>query len=803
MSWIETDTPPWVHALFDDLKSGVAVFEAVENGYDFIVRDFNRAAETIEKLARHEVIGRRLTEVFPGIREFGLLDLLRQVWLTGEPAHHPARLYKDPRIIGWREHRLYKLPSGEVVTVFEEVSQRKLIEERLSRLCETFAGFTPNCDKNIQRLTATCGQLLEATCATYCRLHEDRLCAVGQWRMPEHFNPVSELQNHFCQEVVGQSRGSETHVIPNVHRSRHAQFHPFIADQGLETLMAQPVYCFNDIAGAVCVFFKTPLIPDEGQRRILQLIAASLGIEEERRHVQWAYKESERKYRFLVDHLQEGLWAIDQNAATTFVNPSLAQMLGWPAANLLGKNFASFLDGPGAAAFPLSLQQLQQGGKYRGEHVFVRKDGSLLAADLILTPLTDDHGHFIGGLAALTDITDRKRAEIEKQAMDEQIRSTQHLESLGVLTGGLAHDFNNLLVGMLGNAELILRDAPADSIVRCYAEDIKKAGGRAAELIRQMLSYAGRRKTAKKILDMNHLVRDMAQLLRVSISTKATLVEALSSEPLSVEGDPTQLRQVVMNLIVNASDALGTGRGRITLTTSPAEAKAGFFCNCLFDDRLPDGKYACVAVADTGCGMSPDIQRRIFDPFFTTKDKGHGLGLSAVIGIVRSHGGAIRLESEPGKGTVFSIYLPCAGTAPEPTPPAGLNPKEWRGEGCILVIDDEDLVLRVATMMLEKMGFDVIAARDGIQGLEIVKQHPDRIAAVILDMTMPKFSGEETLRELKVIRPAIPVYLASGYDEKDLPSKFPAHELAGFIPKPFQWQTVMEKLLPLLKRKVL
>ena len=792
----------WVRALFGHLKSGVAVFEAAENGYDFIFKEFNPAAEAIEKISRHEVIGRRLTEVFPGMRDFGLVDALRRVWLSGDPVHHPARLYKDSRIIGWREYRLYKMPSGEVVALYEEISRRKLVEDRLSRLCESFASFTPECDKNIQRLTATCGDLLGAACAVYGRLHEDCLCAVGQWRMPDNFIPVAGLQDHFCRDVIEQSLGSETYVVPHLDQSRYARLYPFIAGQALETLMAQPVYAFGNMAGAVCVFFKSALVPDESQQHLLQLIAAALGIEEERRHVQWACKESDRKYRFLVDHLQEGLWMIDHNGVTTFVNPSMAKLLGSSAAELAGKPFASFLDETGSAAFPTIMQRLQQGIRYGGEQLFRREDSQLFMADLSLTPLTDDHGRFTGGLATVTDISDRKRAEIEKQAVSEQIRSTQHMESLGVLAGGIAHDFNNLLVGMLGNAELILRDAPADSIVRCYADDIKKSGGRAAELIRQMLSYAGRRKTTRMVLDINPLVREMARLLRVSISQKATLIEKISPDTIHVEGDPTQLRQVAMNLIMNASDALGSACGRITLTTSLVDAKAGFFGTALFDDRLPAGKYACLTVTDTGCGMTPDVQRRIFDPFFTTKDKGHGLGLSAVIGIVRGHRGAIRLESEPGMGSTFSVYLPCTDETPKPAPSASLSLLEWRGEGCILVIDDEEMVLRVIGMMLEKIGFEVIAARDGIQGVEIVKQHPDRIVAVIVDKTMPKFSGEDTLRELKRIQPALPVYLASGYDEKDLASDFPTHELAGFISKPFQMQTVMEKLRPLLKRKV-
>ncbi|HBA86125.1 MAG TPA: hypothetical protein DCZ95_18730 [Verrucomicrobia bacterium] len=402
----------------------------------------------------------------------------------------------------------------------------------------------------------------------------------------------------------------------------------------------------------------------------------------------------------------------------------------------------------------------------------------------------------------ITDITEQKTAELEKKKIEAQIQHAQKLESLGVLTGGLAHDFNNLLVGILGNIDLALLDLPALAPGRQRLEDIKTAGVHATELIKQMLAYSGKGQFAVTTLDLNDLVREMSHLLQASISKKAILRASFADNLPPIEADAVQMRQVVMNLIINASDALDEHSGVITLNTGVMEADRNYLTETYLDDNLPEGYYAYLEVTDSGCGMTKETMTRLFDPFFTTKTKGRGLGLSAVLGIIRGHRGAIKVYSEIGKGTSFKVLFPCSNQAVK-TPrkkSAGLA-SMWKGAGIVLVVDDEDSVRSVTKMMLEKAGFKVLTASDGREGVDVFTQNSDKISAVLLDMTMPHMDGNEAFQEMRRIRADIPVILSSGYNEQDAIMHFAADGLAGFIQKPFQMKGLLDVFQAVLSPK--
>ncbi len=377
------------------------------------------------------------------------------------------------------------------------------------------------------------------------------------------------------------------------------------------------------------------------------------------------------------------------------------------------------------------------------------------------------------------------RAEEERRKLETKMLEAQKLESLGVLAGGIAHDFNNLLMGIMGNADLALRLLPPASDAIHNVEEIVRASQRAADLCRQMLAYSGKGKFVVGCYDLSEIVREMAQMLEVSVSKKALLYYSFAAELPAVQADATELSQVIMNLITNASESLGDESGVISVSTGVIECDQAYLSESRLDDKLSEGRYVYLEVSDTGCGMDEETQRRIFDPFFTTKFLGRGLGLAAVLGIIHGHHGAIKVHSEPGQGTTFTILLPAL--AWEPKEPASRT--VWSSPsscgGTILLVDDDSMVRNVAAQMLDGLGFKCLTAANGQEGLEVFRKYGSGIDCVILDLTMPVMGGEEVFRELRRIRSDLCVILSSGYNEEDVTQRFVGKGLAGFVQKPY------------------
>ncbi len=399
-----------------------------------------------------------------------------------------------------------------------------------------------------------------------------------------------------------------------------------------------------------------------------------------------------------------------------------------------------------------------------------------------------------------TEIAERQRVEAERRAIETKVLEVQKLESLGVLAGGIAHDFNNLLVGIMGNAGLALADLPPESPVREHVERIETTAVRAGELAREMLAYSGKGRFIVAPHDLSRLVRDMTQLLGVSIAKNATLRYDLTPTPLNVEADGTQIRQVVMNLVINASDAIGDDPGVITVATGRIHADRSYLAATFIDQGLAEGEYAYLEVSDTGVGMDPETQARIFDPFFTTKFTGRGLGLAAVLGIVRGHRGALKVYSEVGRGSTFKMLLPTVGSGTPSTPVSTPIDDTWRGDETVLVVDDEPLVREVAQAMLRRIGMEVVTASDGDEAVRTFAADPKRFAVVLLDLTMPRMSGVEVFRQIRAIRPDAAIVLMSGYSEDDAAGRFAGKGLAGFLEKPFSPADLSQIMRHVLER---
>lgn len=388
-------------------------------------------------------------------------------------------------------------------------------------------------------------------------------------------------------------------------------------------------------------------------------------------------------------------------------------------------------------------------------------------------------------LLSFEDITERLQLAKEQERLQEQLLHTQKLESLGVLSGGLAHDFNNILVGVLGNAELAHMELPPESGARTRLEDLTKAAQRAADLTKQMLAYAGKGKFVVELVSLNTIAEEMLHLLQASISKTVVLDMHLADNLPLIEGDVTQMRQILMNLIINASEAIGNRSGLVSVRTGVMEVTGDCLSETYIADDLADGYFAYIEVSDTGVGMDEEIVEKVFDPFFTTKFAGRGLGLAAVLGIVRGHSGAIKVYSQPGQGTTFKVLLPCAPSSLEQPRGEIEALPAVNGRQTALVVDDEENVVTVAKQLLEKHGLSVLTAHDGREAVDVFRSRSDEIAVVLLDLTMPHLSGEETFRELRRIRRDVCVVLSSGYNEQDITNRFAGKGLAGFVQKPY------------------
>ncbi len=431
---------------------------------------------------------------------------------------------------------------------------------------------------------------------------------------------------------------------------------------------------------------------------------------------------------------------------------------------------------------------------------WLRKGGAMVDVLLSTAPLIAGDPS-AGVTFTASDVSERKRAEAERLGLEARMQQTQKLESLGVLAGGIAHDFNNILMAILGHADLADTRLSPVSPARESLQEIERAARRAADLCRQMLAYSGKGRFVIRHLDMSEVITEMEDMLQVSITKKATLRLRLGEGMPSVEADVAQLRQVVMNLVINASEAIGEAGGVISVTTSTMRCDRAYLAGTFVDEQLPEGPYVCLEVGDDGVGMDELTRQRIFEPFYTTKFTGRGLGLSAVLGIVRGHKGAIKVYSEPGKGTTIKVLFPASSAPAQPLEGDPPHEGAWRGSGTVLIADDEETVRKVSGQMLAHLGFQAILAADGQQALSSFLVHKDAIVCVIVDLTMPAMDGEETFREIHRIDPRIPVLLSSGYNEQDAVQRFVGKGLAGFLQKPYQLSQLRRKLREVLEAK--
>ena len=482
-----------------------------------------------------------------------------------------------------------------------------------------------------------------------------------------------------------------------------------------------------------------------------------------------------------LSSIGEGVITIDREGRIVYMNPVAERCTGWRSDEVLGRNLKD--------CYVTRRESERMESEVHTLCTLLSRNGDQQTIEEVWSPIKGGNPAGEGHVIVFRDVT-------EKQNLERQLQHAQKLESLGVLAGGIAHDFNNLLTVVLGHTELALNEIPPVSPIRENLTEIETAARRAADLSLQMLTYAGKTAFTVERVELPGLVEEMAHLLKSSISKKAILTLNLERDLPPIEAAPGQIREIVMNLVINASEAIGDRNGVITVSVGTTRYNEERLRNTeLYGDPAPGRLYVQLEVTDTGSGMDEKTRSRIFDPFFSTKFTGRGLGLAAVLGIVRSHKGALKVHSEPGKGTTFKVLFPALEDAGEEAQTRVSPPlADRRGKGTILLVDDEESLLALGSRLLEHLGFTVLTAADGQQAVNLYRERGKEIDLVLMDLTMPHMDGAEAFDALRQMNPEVRVVLASGYSHEDMTSRFQGKRLDGVLQKPYSLATLREAL---------
>ncbi len=491
--------------------------------------------------------------------------------------------------------------------------------------------------------------------------------------------------------------------------------------------------------------------------------------------------------RAVVDSMNDGMIVLDKRNRIVDINPAAQNMFGHLPTQIIGQSIEQIFQGE-----PTLLNRYQDAVEVHNQ-IDLGEGHERRRYDVYLSPLYNHQRQLEGRIIIIRDITEQMLAE-------EALRQTQKLESLGVLASGIAHDFNNLLVAILGQASVALKKLPPEESARTNIERAAKAAERAADLTRQLLAYSGQSQPEIHPLDLNTLIEENLHLFQVAVPKTICLSRDLDDSLPLIEADKSQIQQVIMNLITNAAEAIGNRPGKVIVTTNQEMMTTKLDGLCPYTgELLPPGQYVTLQVSDNGSGMNEATLAKIFDPFYTTKFTGRGLGLAAVLGIVRGHEGGVKVDSKPGQGTTFTFYFPASSLVKPHCQTTDNVRAAGSTQGYILIIDDEPPILEAVRDILELDGLHALTAADGRTGIELYRKMRDNIHLVLLDLSMPEMSGEETLTQLQEIDPDVPVLLSSGYSETVAVHRIRSLGVLGFLQKPYD----ADKLLNAVHRYLL
>ncbi len=744
----KADSEVLFRSLFATMHEGFAYHEIIcdEQGapVDYRYLDINPAFERLTGLKRETTIGKTVREVIPGIEE-EWIQTFGRVALTGEPVEREDYVREFDR---YYRAKAYSPERNKFAVVFEEITENK------------------RAMRDLEQREAQLRVLFDSSQAGIIMIDQAGRISVANQRM-------AEMLGCNMEELIGSSYPS--HLHPDEQGDGDQRMRQLLRGE-IEFIATERHYIRKD--GGSFWGFLSGRRHEDSDGRLISLVGHITDITELKKSVA-ALRESEERFRSYIQHAPIGIFIADESGRYIDVNPAACSITGYGHEELLTLSIPDLLPPESLPWAEQNFRLLLENGCSSGEAAFKRKNGEIGHWSLGASKLSPTR--FI---AFITDITARKQAEDDRHKLEQQLLHAQKLESLGVLAGGIAHDFNNILTAIIGNAELALMRLAPESPVLDNLHRIENAAARAADLARQMLAYSGKGRFVIEAIDLNRLVEEMGHMLEVSISKKAILRYNLCRPLPAVDVDATQIRQIIMNLVINASEAIGDKSGVVAITTGFIECSEGYLKDVWLTDPLSEGLYVFLEIADTGCGMDKETQGKIFDPFFTTKFTGRGLGMAAVLGIIRGHKGAIKIYSEPGKGSSFKVLLP-VGTRSADLCSGEPDADAWSGSGVALLVDDEETVRTIGSEMLRELGFEVITAADGREAVEKFRVRHD-ISVVILDLTMPHMDGEQCFRELRQIDANVKVVMSSGFSEYEVTQKFTGKGLAGFIQKPYK-----------------
>jgi PAS domain S-box-containing protein len=913
--------------MFDYMSSGVAIYDVLGNGEDFIFVDFNPAGEKIEKIDRKDVIGKRITEVFPGVVEFGLLDIIRRVWRTGRPEHHPITMYQDNRILGWRENFVYRLPSGEIVAVYDDVTEQKQVEEEQKRskdFLQKVIDSVPdglmviNRDYTIALANQVVREMIEddqvpeglkchqvshgSSNPCECEDHNCPLKEVIKTRAPvrrEHVHyvkgrrtdieliaaPIFDREGdvlqviELCRDITerkrhenmlaAQFRLSEFAASQSVEellrafldeaekltRSEIGFYHFVNQDQNSLHLQAWSTNTLEklcsvegieehysiDLAGVWvdCVREGHAVIHNdyaslphrkglpEGHAVIIRELVvpvfrgsqmvAVLGVGNKktdyveddiktvtdlanmaweilgRKQAEEALGESKKRYQQIFESNLAVKMIVDpEDGRIVEANDAAQQFYGYDAQtfaslHITDINTLTFED----VQREMELAITEKRKFFNFRHRLA--SGEIRDVEVYSGPVQTEEKTLLYSI--VHDATARKQAEADREKLEAQLRQSQKMEAVGELAGGIAHDFNNLLQVILGYSDLVLFKIEEDSPIRASIEQILKAGHRSKTLVQQLLAFSRRQVLQMKDVNLNDIITDLMKMVRRVIGEHISLKVLAANDLGIVNADPGQIEQILMNLCVNARDAMENG-GTIMIETENVGIDESY---CETHTWAMPGRYILLSVTDTGCGMDDEILNKVFEPFFTTKgvSEGTGLGLSTVYGLVKQHQGMVDVYSEVGKGTVFKIYLPRVERSAskveekaEGTVPGGTE--------TILYAEDDEQVRNLSQSILEQAGYTVLTACDGEDALRVFADYDGKIDLALLDVMMPKLGGRAVYEQIRKSHPEIHVLFSSGYSMSAIHTNFVLDKDVALIQKPYQRKDLLHRVRDVL-----
>jgi PAS domain S-box-containing protein len=687
----------------------------------------------------------------------------------------------------------------------QEIEIRKQAEDRITHLAAVLRGVR-NVNQLITRekdrdrlFQGACDRLIEIPgyhSAWIVLLDESGgLVASAEAGLGEGFSPVVERLKRGELIDCGQRALSQSGVVVTKDTLSACADCPLLAVYGGRGAMSVRLESAENVYGLLSVSIPRGSAADTEEQALFAELAGdiafalySIQLEEERKRAEERLRESEKRVRNLMESLPSGVSISTLEGGLTEVNPAIWKIFGYRSKEEFLKMPAPLLyyDPKDRGRF---LELLKKDAVKNFEARFKRKDGTIFWGSVTSTTQTTQ-AWTSEVINVFEDITERKQAEEEKKKLEAQLQQAQKMEAIGTLAGGIAHDFNNILYAAIGYADLALDDAPKGTSLQSHLQEVVKAGSRAKDLVKQILTFSRQTEYELKAVQVKLIVKEALKLLRASLPTTIEIRQNIQSDSV-VLADPTQVHQVLMNLCTNVAHAMLKEGGILEVSLADEELDSDFATR--YPDMTP-GPHLRLTVSDTGHGMTPDVRERIFDPFFTTKEPGEGtgLGLSVVHGIVKSLGGTITVDSQPGKGSTFQIYLPLAGRELEPevetekTVPAG--------DERILFIDDELVLANMGKQMLERLGYEVVSRTSSIEALELFRAQPDRFDLVITDMTMPNMTGEKLAAEIMNIRPDVPVILCTGFSEVITADKAKAMGIREYVMKPILKRRIAETI---------